>query len=94
MNIKRTTLITFETSETLIFRRAAETLRAWCDGCEAEVEMIKPELGAQINGTSARMLYRLIESGQVHFIETRQGSTWVCMNSLAQIKEWEDRQDV
>lgn len=47
-----------------------------------DVEMIAPEIAAFLCGTTARNVYRLIESGAVHFIEMPTGELLICANSI------------
>jgi hypothetical protein len=87
------TLITTETSETLIVRQATRQ-RAWCEVCGAEVEMVSPELAARSAGVGVRAVFRLIETERVHFMESPDGALLVCLNTLKQIEEMEDEENV
>jgi hypothetical protein len=91
---KKTILITVETSETFVYRPAARRRRAWCDACATWVEMVSPEQAALIAGTSARAVFRLIASGQLHFTEEPEGTSWVCLDALNRIEEWENSENV
>lgn len=91
---RKKTLITTETTETLIIIQLQRGARAWCKPCVAEVEMVDAELAARTVGVSTRQVFRLIEAGRVHFIEKPDGSSWVCLNTLAQMKEWEREENV
>ena len=86
-------LITTETSETLIFRQATPR-RVWCEACGAEAEMVAPEIAARVAGMRARTVYRLIEAGGIHFAETPDGSSLVCLKTLTQVEKREDEDDV
>jgi excisionase family DNA binding protein len=46
--------------------------------------MVTPEDAARLLGTSPRAIYRLVESGGLHFIEIDSGGLLVCVNSLPQ----------
>lgn len=94
MKHQKKTLITTETTETLIIRESPRGARAWCKPCFAEVEMVAAELAARVVGVSARQVFRLIEAGRIHFIERPDGSPWVCLNTLVQMKEWEMDENV
>lgn len=84
MGKKKTTTITRETHEVLIFRRTAgRPVRLWCAGCAAEVEMLTPEEAALLAGVSTRTIYRRADAGQVHFSESPEGFLLVCPNSVA-----------
>jgi hypothetical protein len=91
---QKKTLITTETTETLIVRQLPRGARAWCKPCFAEVDMVAAELAARAVGVTARQVFRLIEAGRVHFIERPDGSSWVCLNTLAKMKEWENEENV
>jgi predicted site-specific integrase-resolvase len=44
--------------------------------------MLPPETAATISGITLRTLFRWIESGHIHFVETPEGSLFVCLESL------------
>lgn len=79
---RRITVLTRETYERVIFD--GRPARAWCEGCAAEVEMLTPEEAARRDLASARAVYRLAESGIVHFAETPGGLLTVCQRSLSE----------
>ena len=54
----------------------------WCPTCAAAVVMVPPENGIGVAGVSARAIYRLVESGKVHFAETNDGVLLICLSSL------------
>ena len=86
MTNKRSLIITEETYEVIISRRAAgRAARAWCDGCAAEVEMITPERAALLAAANTRAIYRWVEAALLHFAETPEGSLTLCQNSLAEL---------
>jgi hypothetical protein len=79
----RKKIITIETLQrTVIRQNAPQTQNLWCEFCQAAVEMISPELAAKISGVNVREVYRQIEKGSVHFVETESGSVFICRNSL------------
>ena len=82
MSNKSKTEITIETQRTFIVRRRPSLIQAWCAGCAAIASFASPEDAAQLAGGSAREIYRRVEAGQLHFIET--GDRWlrVCIASL------------
>jgi len=81
MKTKRTE-ITIETEEFHILRGALRSARAWCGECQAEVRMMSVDEAATAAGVNERTIYRWVESGKVHFMETLQGSLLVCLASL------------
>jgi RNA polymerase sigma factor (sigma-70 family) len=76
------TEITIETHRTFIVRRRPNLTQAWCTGCAATVNFASPEDAAQFAGSSAREIYRAVEAGQLHFIETGDRLLRVCLDSL------------
>jgi len=46
--------------------------------------MVTPEHAARLLGTAPRAIYRLVESGGLHFTEVDSGGLLVCVNSLPQ----------
>ena len=82
--MKQKTEITFEVEETIILRQSRNRLEAFCPQCQALVEMITPQLAAAVSKTTIREIFRLIESGRLHFMETDE--IRVCLNSLSNEK--------
>ena len=79
--MKQKTEITFEVEETIILRQVAEIVMGFCPQCQALVEMLTPQLAAAVSKTPIREIFRLIESGRLHFMETDE--IRVCLNSLS-----------
>ena len=55
---------------------------AWCVTCAQKVQMVTAEDAAQIANVTARTIYRLAETGQLHFIESQEGLLLICTGSL------------
>jgi hypothetical protein len=53
----------------------------------AEVQMLAPAIAAEIFGISQREIFRLIESGTLHFIERQPGAAMICLPSLVDFFE-------
>jgi hypothetical protein len=49
--------------------------------------MITPEDAATIAGTCIRTVYRLIEAGTIHYVETPAGTVLVCVVSLLSLHD-------
>jgi hypothetical protein len=79
---KKTTIITFESHERTTIHRASPSLRMWCDQCSAEVLMAPLNEAAIIAGTDAPAIFRGVESGQIHYIETAHGTLLICKQSV------------
>ena len=67
--MKQNAVITFESEETLVIRRGGKNIIDFCARCQADVEMIAPEVLSLLAGTSEREIFRLIEAGEIYFIE-------------------------
>jgi phage FluMu protein Com len=76
------TEIEFELSETVAYSRRGERLEAFCPRCKKFVEMATPQIAAILARTSEREVFRQVESGEVHFVETDR--VLVCLNLLKQ----------
>jgi hypothetical protein len=55
----------------------------WCPDCGEEVRMILAEKAATVCQCSRRRIYRWIEDGSLHFVETPEGEALVCGRSLS-----------
>ncbi len=82
--MKRRMEITFETEE-LVSIKLRRSFTGFCSQCNAVVEMLTPEVIAALSDLSEREIFRLIESGEIYFIETDR--VFVCPNSLPKAKE-------
>jgi len=77
--------VTVETEEETVLRGSQERRSSltWCPACRREAEMVTPEQAVQIADVSLRTIYRWIEAGSIHFIEGRDRSTLICLDSLS-----------
>jgi hypothetical protein len=64
------------------FRAPATSAVVWCAGCGNTSHMITPNLAATLSGLNLRTLFRWIESGDIHFVETPEGNVLLCLNSV------------
>lgn len=74
--------ITLKVSQTLVIRNSLSQTVPWCSECAAATQMLTPDEAAVVSDTSTRAIYRLLESGRLHFVETENGLVLVCFNSL------------
>ena len=81
MKLKRRKFTTTETCSVTVIKSSGGTAR-WCPECNAEVWMASVEHAAVLSGVSARTVYRRVEAGKIHFIETPAGALRVCLHSL------------
>jgi|GEM_PF-1727972 len=79
---KRQKVITIETHQQTLIRSNGKIFVAWCEACGAETLMLMPEQSAIVCSTTQREIFRSIENGELHFIETTAGVTLICRNSL------------
>lgn len=81
--MKRKAEITFEEQETVILRQSDSYLSDYCPRCQATVRLLAPEILAILVPISEREVFRLIELGQIHFVETKR--IYVCPGCVVQI---------
>ena len=80
MKTKTKTAIRIETHETIVIRSASRFPIAWCAACGVEARVLTPDQAATVTQTTLREIYRRIEGGLLHAIETNDGATLVCCN--------------
>jgi hypothetical protein len=79
----RKTEKTVEIHEFYVVRSASGSLPSLCGECAAGTGiMVSPEQAAAVAHVPARMIYRWVEAGMVHYQEQSDGSLTVCLNSL------------
>jgi hypothetical protein len=82
MKTKKTVLIFHETHETLSVHLVphVQPRRAFvlCEECASEVTLLAPEEAAFVSRLNVRAIYRLVETGLIHFKETADGLLLVC----------------
>jgi len=79
---RRHTEIAIEIDEIVVVRATSRASLASCEVCANEVVMVTPAQAAVIARVSVRDINRRVEAGEVHFLETPEGSLLVCMSSL------------
>lgn len=75
------TKITIETESLLILRGRAP-LRAWCQQCGQETEMIPFDSVGVISNLPQPEVEAWIQSDDLHRAQTSDGGTLICLNSL------------
>lgn len=86
--MKRRAEITFEIEETIVLRQAERIINAFCPQCAKRVEMASPQTIAGLSDYTEREIFRLVEAGKIHFIET--GRVLICLDSLPVSKNIEE----
>lgn len=82
--MKRKMEITLETEE-LVSIKARRSFTGFCKLCRAQVEMLTAETAAALSGLSERRIFRLIENGEIHFVEAER--VFICRNSIESYAE-------
>lgn len=83
--MKRRTRRTFtETKQVALVVDSVSESGLACEICTGNSRLVSPLLAAQILQTDTRVIYRLIESGKIHFVETNGKQLFVCLSSLAE----------
>jgi hypothetical protein len=71
-------VITSETHQLTIIHQQTKWVQAWCDGCQALSDMTPPDQAAALLGITIREVYRRVENGTLHFMETEAGTLLIC----------------
>ena len=82
MKSKGTTHIRVETYEVTTVRRRTSRRRAWCMGCDAEVEMMTPNRAAEWAAVPSKTISAWLEAGKLHATEVAPRPLYICLNSL------------
>jgi len=77
--MKLTTEVIYETEE-LTTVKVQRGFKGFCQQCNAFVEMLPTEAAAALTGLGEREIFRLIEIGEIHFVEAER--VFVCRDSL------------
>jgi excisionase family DNA binding protein len=89
MRRKRRTEITVETERVVVIRQNRSVVHAWCAACAQHVTMLTAEEAARLVGVTRRTIYALVEAGNTHFSESRDGALFICLKSLTAVKNEE-----
>jgi hypothetical protein len=79
MTTQSRTEITVETQRVVIIRRS---VRAWCQQCGCEVEMVSLGEAQALTGVLARQSCAGVRALRWHISENQQGIRLVCLESL------------
>jgi predicted site-specific integrase-resolvase len=72
-----------EIHERLIVRTASGSLPVLCEACSAgDSILLSPEQASALTGIPARLIYRLVEAGTIHYSETPNGKITLCIKTL------------
>jgi len=72
-----------EIHEFYAIRTASGSLPALCAECsQGDAIMLAPDHAALLSHVPTRMIYRLVETGSIHYREESNGSLMVCVRSV------------
>lgn len=84
MRLRRQFVITAEKIETYTVRQEPpQAFQTYCEMCDPKVSCLTVDQTVTVTGLGARTIFRLIEAGEVHFLETEEGHLLLCPNSAA-----------
>lgn len=79
-----------EIHEKLIVRTASGSLPALCDECSAgDSILLSPDQASTLTGIPARLIYRWVEAGAIHYREAPNGKLTVCIKTLLSTSDTE-----
>ncbi len=78
--------MTVKTVRQFVERQSPETENIICERCAGR--MISAQMSADFFGFSCRIIFRLIETGAIHFVETARNEIYVCPLSVGKILNW------
>ena len=79
---KRRIEITVDRHRLFVLKRRGGAVAEWCRHCGCKVQMLTPDQAATIANVSSRTIYRRVEAGELHYMETDEGHLLVCVNSI------------
>lgn len=81
---KQRTVITAETVQFTVIQPGRSTGFSWCELCAAPVWMLTADAAAVLKQTTLREIFRRLEAGELHFVETGVGELLICSASLGE----------
>lgn len=82
---KKRVEISLEVQRAVTIKSSNVVLRAWCPQCNQQVTMLLPDAAAVLAGISVREIFRRVEGGALHFVETPEGQIRICAASINQV---------
>lgn len=80
------TEIKFEMHELTVIRvRRSQTVTAFCTQCKAKVKHLSVARASAVLGVSETAVFRLVECGAAHSMETASGRLYLCGNSVSEL---------
>ena len=84
---KREIMIERERSVTIRFGNLGARAPQFCALCQTDSRFLTIDEAAITCGLSSLEVFRLVEDRKIHWIETRQGLTLICLASLAAMRK-------
>ena len=76
------TELSVEIDDVFVVRRLGRSVEGWCAGCGGAATLVTPEDAGVLTGTGTRSVYRLVETGAIHWGEAPGDLLLVCLGSL------------
>jgi hypothetical protein len=77
-----------EIHERFIVRTASGSLPALCEACSAgDAILVSPEHASTLTDIPARLIYRRVEAGTIHYKEAANGKLTICIKTLLAANE-------
>jgi hypothetical protein len=84
MRLRKQFVITAEKTETYTVRQEPPlAFQTYCEECGQQVGCLTVDQTVQITGLGARVIFRMVEAGELHCFETDEGHLLLCPNSVA-----------
>ena len=71
-----------ERPQVFVINRPGVSEQKSCSRCTGTSGMITADEAAALAGVSTRVIYRCLEDGAIHFIETAKGQLFICLKTL------------
>ena len=82
MRTRKRTEITIETARVVLISGRHSSAQAKCERCNKQTEMVPVDVAASLARVSPRTIFRWIEDGELHFVETASGRLLICLDSI------------
>jgi hypothetical protein len=69
-----------EVNETVAYSSRSDRFESFCPVCKRMTDMATVQIAAVMTQKTEREIYKLVETGDVHFVETDR--VLICLNSL------------
>jgi hypothetical protein len=66
----------------IVRSRQSTNMVVWCETCACLTRMLTVDEAAVVARSTSREIYRRVEAGELHFMETPEGSLFICFESI------------